>query len=293
MGHACNVPDIHWKSLPANVSGIGNATHFLEPDMVNLQIKDTPTVFADFIAKLTGAGDPVQLVGKVGTLWWRADQLFNLAKESAALISASPLPANFTEEQSSDLPYNKAVYGMLLNMGLMGHFVGDAGMPYHNWADYDGYAAGHGGIHAYYESTCVGEFGSDLGLSVSQTARKLRVAATLQPTEVMKKISSASVEEVPVVEKLDVILEASTQSVNDAGMTIKKPAVRPDPSVQCPKFRPLIVLEIARSARALALLWDQIYIQAGKPNLTGYKSYKYPLTPDFVVPTYLPGQNPN
>ncbi|MEZ4813850.1 MAG: hypothetical protein R3A80_01415 [Bdellovibrionota bacterium] len=288
MGHACNVPDIHWKSLPPDVSGIGNPTHYIEPDMLGLSIKDTPTDFSDFIAKLSTLGDASQLVHKVGTLWWRADQLFNLAVKSATNIAPSALPTNSMEEQLNSLPYNEAIYGMMTNMGIMGHFLGDASMPYHNLADYDGYGAGRGGIHAYYESICPGEFGSELGVDVRDVAMKLpKYASNTKVTTVLKKISQDAVDDLGALEKLDVILEPSTQAVNEHGMTIKKPALRPAPAEQCQNFRPLIVLEIARSAKGLAYLWDQIYIKAGKPNLAAYKSYRYPLTPDFVRPEYL------
>lgn len=288
MGHVCNVPDIHWKSLPSSVAGIGGPTHYIEPDMIGLSIKDTPTIFADFVKKLAAAGDPVQQANKVGTLWWRAEEFFNLAVESASKISATAVPVNGQEEQLNTLPYNEAIYGMMTNMGLMGHFLGDSSMPYHNWADYDGYGTGRGGIHAYYESICPGEFGSELGVQVRDVARKLPTTTSAYAVpDVVKRISLEAVEEVATVERLDVVLEASTQFVNEHGMTIRKQAVRPAPSEQCPKFRPLIVMQMARSARALAYLWDQVYIQSGRPNLSAYRSYRYPLTPDFVTPKYL------
>lgn len=288
MGHTCNVPDIHWKSLPPEFTKIGNPTHFIEPDLVGISIKDTPTIFSDFIKKLSSVGDANQLVHKVGTLWWRADQLFNISVESASRISQSAVPINNSEEQLNTLPYNEAIYGMMTHMGIMGHFLGDSSMPYHNWADYDGYAAGRGGIHAYYESICPGEFGSDLGVNIRDLALTLPdFSKTLLPAEVVKKVSQEAVNEVVVLEKLDVVLEPSTQNVNEHGMTMRKPAVRPAPSEQCPNFKPLIVLQMARSAKALAFLWDQIYLQSGKPNLSAYKSYRYPLTPDFVHPKYL------
>lgn len=288
MGHTCNVPDIHWKSLPSSVSGIGGPTHYIEPDMIGLAIKDTPSIFSEFIQKLTVSGEPTQLVNKVGTLWWRAEEFFNLAHESAEKISSQALPLNGAEEQLDTLPYNEAIYEMMKNMGLMGHFIGDASMPYHNWADYDGYAVGRGGIHAYYESTCPGEFGSDLIQSVNEVAVGITNASNnLSAPELVKKLSKISVEEVAAVEKLDVVLEPSTQTVNEHGMTVKKTAVRPAPAQQCPTFRPLITLQMARSSKLLAQLWDKMYVKAGRPNLSAYKSYRYPLTPDFVKPKYL------
>lgn len=288
MGHTCNVPDIHWKSLPSELTRIGNPTHFIEPDLVGFAIKDTPTLFDDFLRMLAGAGEASQLVHKVGTLWWRTEQFFNISLESASRIQESPLPLNGSEEQQNALPYNEAIYGMMTHMGIMGHFVGDSSMPYHNWADYDGYGAGHGGIHAYYESICPGEFGSELDVELRALALGLPdFSESYSPAELIKKIGIEAVNEVEVLQKLDTILEPSTQSVNEHGMTMRKPAVRPAPSEQCPNFKPLMLLQMARSAKTLAHLWDEIYVQAGRPNLAAYKSYRYPLTPDYVEPKYL------
>ncbi len=288
MGHLCNVPDIHWKSMPSNLTRVGNPTHYIEPDMAGFSIEETPTLFSEFLQQLSQSGNAIQLVHKVGTLWWRAEQLYNLAVEAGVQINTSAAPLNFQEEQQNELPYNLNTYNMMLNMGLMGHYLGDASMPYHNWADYDGYASGHGGIHAYYESVCPGEFGSELGVEVRDLAAQMpSVQVSTVPTT-LKKLSREAVEEVAVVEALDVVLENSSELINEHGMTMRKAALRPAPAEQCPKFRPLITLEMARSAKTLARLWDKIYKDSGKPNLANYKSYRYPLTPDFVHPSYLP-----
>ena len=61
---------------------------------------------------------------------------------------ANEVPKGFKEEQDNNLPFNQGTHQMLTNMGVMGHFVGDLGQPFHNTTDHDGYAAGHGGIHA-------------------------------------------------------------------------------------------------------------------------------------------------
>ncbi|MNL81910.1 hypothetical protein D3C87_2091530 [compost metagenome] len=44
---------------------------------------------------------------------------------------------------------------------------------------------------------------------------------------------------------------------------------------------------MARGALLLANLWDEAYVQAGRPQLAAYKSYKYPFTVDFVAPDYF------
>jgi hypothetical protein len=60
---------------------------------------------------------------------------------------------------------------MLIAMGIMGHFVGDAGQPYHNSANFNGQKDGHFGIHSYYESELVDEIPASLQSEVYASAK--------------------------------------------------------------------------------------------------------------------------
>jgi hypothetical protein len=57
---------------------------------------------------------------------------------------------------------NESLRQMLISMALMGHFVGDAGQPFHNTADYNGQQVGQAGIHSYYEAQLVDQIPSSL-----------------------------------------------------------------------------------------------------------------------------------
>src|SRR5581483_7192449 len=57
---------------------------------------------------------------------------------------------------------NMSLRSMLIAMGIMGHFVGDAGQPFHNSADYNGKESGHYGIHSYYETEIVDQIPASL-----------------------------------------------------------------------------------------------------------------------------------
>jgi hypothetical protein len=69
-------------------------------------------------------------------------------------------------------------------------------------------------------------------------------------------------------------------------MKIKTAAERKPPEENLKNFSSLITEQMARSAVLLAQLWDQMYKEAGEPELKSYKSYRYPLTPEFVTPDY-------
>ena len=43
---------------------------------------------------------------------------------------------------------------------------------------------------------------------------------------------------------------------------------------------------MSRSVLLLANLWDTAYEKAGSPDLSHYKSYRYPFTPDYIEVNY-------
>jgi hypothetical protein len=71
-------------------------------------------------------------------------------------------------------------------------------------------------------------------------------------------------------------------------MQLKTPAEREGAAVGYQRYNGIIVTELSRSALLLAKLWDDAYIEAGRPKLVTSKSYQYPLTVEFIAPDYLP-----
>lgn len=297
MGHLCNIPDIYWKGLGGAVGKIGNPTHFIDAEILGLPLKDIPTDYSKIMAEHTGQENKVKPDLKIfsiptefGSLWWRADQFARRIAAQKEEFAKAAIPANGKEEQDDSLPYNKAAYEMMINMGLMGHFVGDASQPIHNSVDYDGYMSGHGGIHSYYEEQVVVYFDADLQARIARTARAMKSKASfLKPSstvEKMKALSILSFADIKEIYKLDPVLKPSTLS-KEKGMEIKKAAERKPAAEGYKVFNKLIVKDMARSALLLAKIWDESYVAAGKPNLDVYRSFKYPFTPEFIPPDYF------
>lgn len=296
MGHLCNMPDFYWKSLGGEANKLGNPTHFIDVEVINLPVDKIPLDYQKIVADYTGKPNAFKkdstifsIPTEFGSIWWRADQFFRRITGLEKDFKTAKPPANGKEEQNNDLPYNKLAYDMVINMGLMGHFVGDASQPFHTTADYDGYEAGHGGIHAYYEDSAVGYFDGDMGARILKTARAMKGASFLKPKttlEKMKALSEVSRAEIPKILKVDPIVKKSTV-VKERGMEIKTPAERLSGKIGHQRFEKFIITDMARGALLLANLWDESYIQAGRPQLAAYKSYKYPFTVDFVAPDYF------
>lgn len=300
MGHLCNIPDIHWRNLPNEQTQHGNPTHYVNPEIVGLSTQTLPTEIKDIIQKYTGQENMIRMGSKIssipmdmGTSWWRADQLFRIALNTAKEVKKATPPSNSKEEQDDNLQYNKYFYDMVVALGIMGHYVGDNAQPFHVSSDYDGYAAGHGGIHAYYEDSSVAYFGPDLHSKIVSTAKKMKKTNFLigkSTIEKMKKLGEISSNEVKDVLKVDPVIKPSSLKI-EKGMSLKTAAVRRSAEVGHQKFEKLILQQMARASLLLAHLWDEVYQQAGSPEVKAYKSYKYPLTPEFIFPDYYEIKN--
>jgi hypothetical protein len=301
MAHLCNIPDIYWRSLPSEVTSLNSPTHYIKPEVVGLKLSEFPekysTLEKQFEDQPNKAKPGVKITSiakEVGSVWWRADQFQRLAIRSGKEIRASKPPKNRSEESDKNLAYNKAVYDFYVSLGLMGHFVGDASQPMHNTADFDAYDVGHGGLHSYFEDEMVGEFDSSLVNQVVKEARTL-LSASPKPEFLsasttigkMKALSQVSLNELARVIELDPISRKSKVEKVDGGADKRTPAQRKSADSVSAAYAPLILGELARSAALLAQLWDQSYSESGKPNLTAYHSYAYPLTPEFVAPDYF------
>ncbi len=276
MGHVCNIPDIHWKSRE-DWRKVGDPTHYLNPENVGLPIAKLPLSYPAF-ALLTNSRTQTVNGHSAGSLWWRADQFVRIATSEALKARESTPPSTRPEEQSDTLPYNSGVFQMMVHMGLLGHFVGDASMPFHNHSDYDGKEAGHAGIHAYYEESSVSAQPLSFAAEVETKAKELRRKQNYKvgtTVERMRKISERAVAEREAALKSDPLSAAG----------------RPADEQGAKAFRALILRQMADSAAQLAQFWDDAYVAGGKPDLSKYRSYRYPFTPDFVAPDYLDPTN--
>ncbi len=298
MGHLCNIPDFYWKSLGSEVNKQGNATHFIDAEVIGLAVKDIPLDYSEIVKKYTGQknafkpGTIFSVPLEFGSNWWRADQFFRRATSLQKEWSSQALPTNPKEEQDENFPYNKSAYAFYVNLGLMGHFVGDNGQPLHVTADYDGYKAGHGGIHAYYEDSVVGMLPYNLTTRVTEEGMRLqnqKAVSFLKAKTVLEKmraLGELSHQDLQAIYKLDPVLKASTDK-SEKGMSLRTAAERKPAEMVAAKYEKLIVSQMARSATLLAQLWDEAYVQVGRPKLGAYKSYRFPFTPEFVPPDYF------
>lgn len=298
MGHLCNLPDTYWKSLSKDQRRRGDPAHYIDPEVLGLTPAQVPLDLQEIHQKYAGTQNLFDKEKKIfdvtenlGTAWWRVDQFYRRTTGLSNIVKEMKSPLNSMEEQSSDLSYNKTIYQMYTEMGLMGHFVSDLGQPFHNTSDHDGYEAGHGGIHAYYEDHIVAQFDSQFDEKVLAAAKKIKKLNFMKSTSVierMRGLSSLSVAGVQEIYKLDPILKKSMVEKTSEGMRKKTPAERRAPKDVYLKFEKQIIKDLSRSVFVLAALWDEMYEKMGQPDLTAYRSYRYPFTVEFVPLDYIP-----
>lgn len=263
MGHLCNIPDTYWKSLKNGERETGDPGHYVDLEVMKMDIKDIPANYSDIEKKFPD----MNVAKSFGSNWWRADQFYRRAVESKNI-------ADPTER----------IFQMMVNMGIMGHFVGDNAQPFHLTEDYDGWDSGHGGIHSYYEGQLVACFDENLLSQIVKRAKGIKLYRT-NVIESMRDLAKLSFADVETIKKLDPVTQKSSVK-EEKGMKIKTPAKRKAACEALPKFRQLIITNMARGSSLLAQIWDQLYIDAGKPKLSEYKSYNFPFQPDYIAPDY-------
>ncbi len=269
MGHLCNIPDINWKRDP-NLPGydiINSYAHGMNFDKVYGPIRNVPTDFDNIKKDLIEKNlDPY----RKGSLWWRARQFYLNAISSGKKAAESDVKTN---------EGNELIKQMMIEMGIMGHFVGDASMPLHNSADYDAWESEHGGLHTYFETEAVSATDLDLVYDVFSKARKFNEKQFVSDfIDNMKNISIQATDQMETLFKKDPILEKSKIIKDELGKTTKIEAKRESSDRGARVYRKLIIQQLALSAAYLAHFWDDIYIKAGKPDLSKFNlKNQYPL----------------
>lgn len=294
MGHVCNIPDTYWRSVPGGY--IGTPAHYVDPEIIGIDISKIPLDYAKMQTEYTGKDNKAKPEQKIasfatefGSNWWRVDQFYNRIVGRKAEVATMVAPKGFKQEQDDNLPYNKLTFDMMVDMALMGHFVGDASQPMHNTVNHDGWMTGNGGLHGYYEETTVAEESADLQDQIVQRAKKIKKANWLDKKPVLERMrdfSTVAAAELPKMLKIDPKTKPS-ELKKEKGMEIREPAVRKSPAEGWKVYREMALNDMARSARLLAQLWDEAYVELGRPDLSAYKSYRFPFTPDFIPPNYF------
>lgn len=303
LGHLSNVPDIVWRNQGEAIEKVNAPTHFLDleyvsPELTFATIPRTPAEALGRMKELC-ASPPKGYVcparegsspdeSSAGTAPWRAGQLYRMTVENLKALSA--------DGKSNDAAIDRA----FMTAGIMSHFIGDLGNPYHATVAYDGWESGQGGIHSYFESAVVSSYRLALdqevidaaltGRGLERTLKQLpaanRGALSRDPVALAMALALDSRSRLDAANAIDVrfaILKKSGTGPDGKRVS----AERRDASELRFKYHDLTVERLATAAEVLASLWLFAWEDAGRPDFKGYRSFAYPVAPEFIQPDYL------
>jgi hypothetical protein len=266
IGYICDVPDLQWRVMSQNFK-----EHLLRPESLGLSLEQLPVDYSEIMKRFPGKNV------LLGSNWWRAEQFY---RRAVALRSQFSGPAGLADH---------AALEFLLNLGFMGHFIGDISQPFHSTQDSDGYGTGHGGIHQYYEEWAVHFISGNLVEKIvlaAQQASQNQDRSFLTEASIINKIKALAVisaQDKKLILSLDPINSPSTKDENG----VQSSAHRRSADSAAPLFEPVILTELARSAMLLAQLWDQAYVEVGSPDFSKIKPNALPIIFSFVRPDYF------
>lgn len=300
LAHLSNVPDIVWRSGDQAVRSANAPTHYVDLEYLTGGAKPDisahlPTDFEGWQnaiekscqqPKFCAPGpDMTAKVAKTGHAPLRVQQFYN------RLVAAMKRLQQLEKDEASAGAFRDTIDEILLNAGLLSHFVADLANPYHTTMDYDGWNRGQGGIHNYFESQIVSTYSLGLRAEVYYFASRQKPAASLMSSSDTKS-SSASV----LQKTWRLVLNSHSLLDQVNGLDRKysllevsklKPAERKPAAAVKGQFYPMIMRRLAMASDMLSSLWYGAWIEAGRPPLNKQRRGDYPVSPEFVPVDYL------
>ncbi len=306
LGHLSNVPDIVWRNQGEAIEKMNAPTHFMDleylsPEVTFATIPRTATEGLARMKELCAApptgyvcpakGDEPLDASSAGTAPWRTGQLFRMTVENMKASAASPK----TDSAALDRAF--------LTAGVLSHFIGDLGNPYHATRNYDGWETGQGGIHSYFEGGMISSYrlaldqevfdaamtGRGLNRTMKQLPQADRPALSRDPVALAMALALDSHSRLEAANALDRKFALIKPSGNGPDGKRVGAERRPVSELRF-KFHQLHIERLATAAEVLAQIWFLAWEEAGRPDFKDYRSFAYPVAPEFIQPDYLPAK---
>ncbi len=301
LAHLANVPDIVWRRPELKLDDVNPPSHYVDLEYIITPGKlgtaeALPQTFAEYRrrveancqkkdAQCAPGNTAAERLEKAGHVPFRIQNLSESIK--AQLSEVRKLEGDAKTAKLSEA---------LLYSGILAHFVGDIANPHHTTSDYDGWHTGQGGLHSYFETEMVDAQDLSLEKEVFIEAIRHNPASILAKAneeaplpmawELIRNSHSltsklaAVDEENSLLKKSEIESKNKGQSKPKSGKRAK--AERRPPAAAAGAYRDFVVLRLAMGADSLARFWKAAYVGAQKPDVSFYKSYDYPVKPDFI-----------
>ncbi len=297
MAHLSNVPDIVWRNVGKEIASQNRPTHFIDLEYIWAektlpQLSQLPPSYKLYQQRIMAQckikqnpcpkGDSMERkASQAGHAPFRVAQLVNLAISTGKRIKLL--------QDQKKAPHRKLKQEglqFLTYLGVLSHFVGDLGNPHHTTMDYDGKLTGQGGLHSYFESQVVRALGLDLEHEVLDYILKSKPYLFIQseykpqsPLEMIYALALDSHRRLESLRELDRKHSLIEQSWTSAAKRRSADTVKEH-------YREFVIQRLGAAADTLAQFWLAIQKESGKPGWAYYRSYDYPLKPDFISVDY-------
>lgn len=251
LGYYSNVPDIIWRNMPEKIAKTEGPQHFLDWNKTFEthfeKPENIPVRFEDYKKKMGKDYD-----SKLGLVPWRIKDLFS----DAISYASKPLDP-------------KSQGKLLVTMGVLSHYSGDLGNPFHTTDNYDGQMTGQKGIHSYFETLLVDQ----LDLSTDEKVMELAL-------EKYKKLKS---ENRDVDQNVRWLIGDSHKFLDEA-LKKDKEDDRKDVSASLKLHEKMLLDRLATASAVTALIWRDIL--APVKNFDSKKFYFFDGRPEYRFPSY-------
>ena len=266
LGTYSTYPDAVFRHIDGHGGKLEAPTHFFDLDLLpaaadraaaDAQVAAIPCDYAAARLALTERMAPDQ-IDAMGSLPWRVAQLLDRAAGELAPVQG-PVGGTYLVGSTAEGDAGR-IFRALYLLGVMSHYSGDGLMPYHASVDADGWKTGHGGIHYYYESSCVNALEPGLNGDVLQAALRHQVAwlaswraESEAPATVVMQALLDSAHAIAEVERLD----RTAVRIEPSDPATGTPARRRPAKTACRVFRRQLVERLAKAAALTAWLWER------------------------------------
>jgi hypothetical protein len=219
--------------------------HYVDLENYGEDLNAIPRASADAYAKYDAA-----LLDKEGRLPWYVQDL--LGKLTAAM-----------KKQHKD--------EILFVAADLGHYIGDATQPLHTSANHDGQKTGQKGVHAFYESQLVEQFGSTYNFKLAEPKLIEDPAAEIWRVVLQ---SHAAADTLLAVEKKLAAATPADQVIEASNGQPRKNIFNSSYRTQTytaayhQALNRMVERQLRTAAQTTANFWYTAWVNAGKPDLT-------------------------
>ncbi|MBX3021415.1 MAG: hypothetical protein KF799_07015 [Bdellovibrionales bacterium] len=253
IGYYCNVPDFIWKR-PATYE-TEKPQHFMDMEIFKRAFKKKPDIKAPLeLSRKDFEAQFPDIPKDAGRAFWRVREMVTELEKISEELRQLKEPKGKARQALQEK--------WLLQAGLLGHYIGDLGMPLHVSENYDGQLTGQKGLHGFFEDTCVDEVYPGVAVKAKNLAQVQWPAFKLKN------------QNKPLLEMLQDLANDSDKKVKEL-LAIDKANKRDKLTATCFKFEPLIAQRLAMSGMVLAEIYrrnlgwpfdnERFYFFAGEP----------------------------